>query len=182
MENSTMRQENPPEFASYAKRMSGETSSFASVAALWREIAAIGGENGYYFLDGLWRVRGFFFELTGSVGVQRARRDPHEVVVGDAIDFWQVATVEPGRRLTLVAEMKRLGSAALDFELLPEDGGRTCVVVTAYFQPTGTLGLVYWQVLALAHAVIFRGLVRAIARRAARREAADRKKVASAQP
>ena len=173
-----MHRKHPPDFASFAKRMSGRTSSSVPVAALWREIASIGGENGYYFLDGLWRVRGFLDELAGGVGVRRPRRNPHDVVVGDAIDFWRVVTVEPLERLTLVAEMKLPGSAALDFELRPENAGRTRIVVTAYFQPAGARGLLYWHGLALAHVVIFRGLVRAITRRAARREAADRRRAA----
>jgi len=67
--------------------MSGEAVSAAPADALWREVAAIGGENGYYYLDGLWKARGCVDELTGGMGLRRGRRDPHEIEDGDAIDF-----------------------------------------------------------------------------------------------
>ena len=167
-EGSMVYRQNRPDFAFYAKQMSGDAVSSAPGAALWREIASIGGENGYYFLDKLWQVRGCVDELAGGVGLRRGRRDPHDVAIGDAIDFWRVVAVEPGRRLTLLAEMKLPGSAALDFELRPEPDGRTRVVVTAYFHPAGAPGLLYWHALTPAHALIYNGLAKAIAERAER--------------
>jgi hypothetical protein len=62
--------------------------------------------------------------------------------------------------------MKLPGSAALEFELVPESPDRTRVVVTAYFHPAGAPGLIYWYALTPAHALIFTGLARAIAARA----------------
>jgi hypothetical protein len=160
--------QNRPDFAFYAKQMSGDAVSSAPVEALWREVAAIGGENGYYFLDALWRARGCLDELTGGTGLTRGRRDTQEIAVGDAIDFWRVVAVERSRRLTLIAEMKLPGSAALELELRPEADGRTRIVATAYFHPAGAPGLIYWYALVPAHAVIFRGLAQAIADRATR--------------
>ena len=161
-----------PDFAFYAKQMSGEAVAAAPADAVWREVAAIGGDNGYYFLDAAWRVRGCIDELAGGVGLRRGRRDAHAVAVGDTIDFWRVVAVEPGRRLTLLAEMKLPGSAALDLELRPEGPGRTRIVVTAYFHPAGAPGLLYWHALTPAHVVIYRGLAKAIAERAERNVAA----------
>ncbi len=168
-EGSMLYRRNRPDFAFYAKRMRAEAVSPAPVSALWREIASIGGENGYYFLDALWRARGCLDRVAGGVGVQRVRRDPHDVAVGDAIDFWRVVAVEPGRHLTLLAEMKLPGSAALEFELSPATPGRTRLVLTAYFHPAGAPGLLYWHALAPAHALLFNGLARTIAERAERR-------------
>ena len=167
--------QNRPDFAFYAKQMSGEAVSAAPAEALWREVASIGGENGYYYLDALWKARGCVDKLTGGTGLRRGRRDPHEIAVGDAIDFWRVVAVEPCRRLTLIAEMKLPGSAALELELRPESKGLTRIVATAYFHPAGAPGLVYWYALAPAHAVIFMGLAKAIAERAERQEAAGEK-------
>jgi hypothetical protein len=96
----------------------------------------------------------------------RARLD--DVQVGDVIDFWRVVDVEPGRRVTLLAEMKMPGSAAFEFEVVPESADRTRIVVTAYFHPAGAPGLLYWHALTFAHAVLHRGLARAIATRAER--------------
>ena len=167
-EGSLVYRRNRPDFAFYAKRMSSEALTAAPAAAVWREIAAIGGENGYYFLDALWQARGCVDRLTGGTGLSRGRRDPQAIAVGDAIDFWRVAAVEPGRRLTLIAEMKLPGSAALEFELLPDEQDRTRILVTAYFHPAGAPGLIYWHALTPAHALIFTGLARAIAARAER--------------
>jgi uncharacterized protein YbjT (DUF2867 family) len=172
-EGSMLYRRNRPDFAFYAKRMGSETTTAAPIAAVWNEIATIGGENGYYFLDALWKARGCLDELTGGTGLARGRRDPQAVAVGDAIDFWRVVGVEPGRRLTLIAEMKLPGSAALEFEVEPAPAGRTRIVVTAYFHPAGAPGLVYWAALGPVHAVLFGGLVRAIAERAERATAQD---------
>jgi len=174
-EGSMVFRQNRPDFAFYAKQMSGEAVTFAPADAVWREVAAIGGENGYYFLDTLWRVRGCVDELAGGVGLRRGRRDPRDIAVGDTIDFWRVVAVEPGRRLTLLAEMKMPGSAALEFELKPEAQGRTRVLVTAYFHPAGAPGLLYWHALTPAHALIYNGLAGAIVDRAERSDAASRK-------
>ncbi|MBK6335873.1 MAG: DUF2867 domain-containing protein [Betaproteobacteria bacterium] len=171
-EGSMLYRRDRPDFAFYAKQMGGEAVAAAPADAVWREVAAIGGDNGYYFLDAAWRVRGCIDELAGGVGLRRGRRDAHAVAVGDTIDFWRVVAVEPGRRLTLLAEMKLPGSAALDLELRPEGPGRTRIVVTAYFHPAGAPGLLYWHALTPAHVVIYRGLAKAIAERAERNVAA----------
>lgn len=157
---------NRPEFAFYAKRSGGSTTTRAPVAAIWREVAAIGGENGYYFLDGLWRLRGRLDQMAGGAGMRRERKDPDVLAVGDTIDFWRVAAIEPGRRLTLIAEMKLPGAAALEFRIETMVGDRHRIDVTAYFHPAGAAGLIYWNALLPAHAVLFDGLARAIARRA----------------
>jgi uncharacterized protein YbjT (DUF2867 family) len=174
IEGSMLHRQHRPDFAYYAKQMRGVAVTNASMDAVWRTVAAIGGENGYYYLDGLWALRGQLDRLVGGTGLRRGRRDPHAVAVGDAIDFWRVVSVEPGRRLTLLAEMKLPGSATLEFELQPEPGGRTRIVVTGYFHPAGAPGLLYWHALAPAHVFIFNGLARAIARRAERDDAMSR--------
>lgn len=154
------------DFAYYAKQMSAAAVTSAPAAAVWAEVVSIGGENGYYFLDALWAIRGRLDRLAGGSGMSRGRRDAHELVVGDAVDFWRVVSLEPGRRLMLLAEMKLPGAAALGFEVEPLLDGRTRVAVTAYFHPAGVYGLLYWHALTPAHAVIFPCLARAIASRA----------------
>jgi uncharacterized protein YbjT (DUF2867 family) len=173
-EGSMLYRQNRPDFAFYAKQIHGEALSTAPREAVWRQVAAIGGENGYYFLDALWRIRGGLDQLAGGVGLSRGRTDPADVALGDAIDFWRVVAVEPGRRLTLLAEMRLPGSAALDLEVRPEGLGRTRIVVTGYFHPAGAAGLLYWNALVPIHAVIFPGLANSIAKRAARSVAAGR--------
>lgn len=167
-EGSMLHRAHRPEYAFYAKQMRGTAVTSAPTDAVWRVVCAVGGENGYYHLDGLWTLRGLLDRLAGGSGLTRGRRHPQDVGIGDAIDFWRVAAIEPGRRLTLLAEMKMPGSATLEFELEPEAAGRTRIAVTGYFHPAGAAGLLYWHALAPAHLLIFDGFARAIARRAER--------------
>jgi uncharacterized protein YbjT (DUF2867 family) len=125
----------------------------------------IGGEQGWYFATWLWRIRGAVDLLMGGVGMRRGRRDPNALAVGDALDFWRVEAYEPGRRVRLAAEMKLPGRAWLEFEVVPDADG-AAVHQTAVFEPAGLLGLIYWYGLLPVHAVIFEGMLRAIARRA----------------
>jgi hypothetical protein len=102
----------------------------------------------------------------GGVGLRRGRRDPDEVRVGDAVDFWRVEAVEPGRLLRLRAEMKVPGRAWLQFEAAPREGGGSVLTQTAFFAPKGVTGLLHWYVLLPVHAVMFSRLVRRVAQRA----------------
>ncbi|MEO6236935.1 MAG: SDR family oxidoreductase [Vicinamibacterales bacterium] len=131
-------------------------------------IAEIGGARGWYYATWLWRVRGAIDLLSGGVGMRRGRRNPNDPVVGDTLDFWRVEAYEPGRRLRLAAEMKVPGRAWLEFEVVPAGDG-AFIHQTAVFEPAGLSGLLYWYVLLPVHALIFGGLLRAIARRARER-------------
>jgi uncharacterized protein YbjT (DUF2867 family) len=132
-------------------------------------IVMIGGERGWYCATWLWRIRGAIDLLLGGVGMRRGRRDPNAPAVGDTLDFWRVEAYEPGRRLRLAAEMKMPGRAWLEFEVVPVVDG-SVVHQTAVFEPIGLSGLLYWYALLPVHAVIFGGMLRQIARRAAASE------------
>ena len=163
---SMLYRQNRAEFGFYAKQMHGGTVAQAPVDAVWEVISSIGGDNGYYYMDALWQIRGLLDRLTGGTGMTRGRRDPKDVAIGDAVDFWRVVGVEPQRRLTLLAEMLLPGSAALEFRCQPLERDRTRVDITATFHPAGFKGLVYWHAMAPPHAFIFPGLAKAIATRA----------------
>lgn len=154
-----------PRYAFYAKRVSARAASRAPAEALWREVVRIGGENGYYYGNLLWRVRAALDRLVGGPGLGRGRRDPNELRVGDTLDCFRVIGVEPGRRLTLLFEMKTPGSGVVELVVSDRAGGAE-VQVTGYFHPAGVWGLLYWYAFLPPHAVLFRGLARAIARRA----------------
>jgi len=130
------------------------------------EVERLGGEAGWPYADILWRLRGLADRVVGGVGMRLGRRDANSVRVGDAVDFWRVEEVRRPSLLRLRAEMKVPGRAWLQYEVIPTQGGSR-IVQTAFFEPKGLGGLAYWYVLYPAHAVIFRGMVRELARRAA---------------
>jgi hypothetical protein len=114
--------------------------------------------------------------LVGGPGLRRGRRDPDEVLYGEAIDFWRVTGVEPGRRLALRAEMKLPGDAQLEFLVDPapvaEGGGQPTSRLTqiARFRPRGLAGLAYWYGIVPLHGLVFSGMLNGI-RRAAEADA-----------
>jgi hypothetical protein len=138
----------------------------ADPAAVYRTFGGIGGDRGWYFADALWQARGLLDRLVGGVGMRRGRRNPDELRPGDALDFWRVEAVEPGRLVRLRAEMKVPGPAWLQFVAQPQEGGGTLLVQTAFFEPHGLAGLAYWYALYPVHQLVFSGMARAIARRA----------------
>lgn len=154
----------------------------APPGAVFRAICRIGGGNGWYAADWLWRLRGFLDHLIGGPGLRRGRRDAENVAYGEALDFWRVTGIEPDRHLALRAEMKLPGEALLEFHLEPraaEGGGhRTHLTMTARFLPKGLLGLAYWYAALPLHHVVFRGMLEGI-RRAA--EQADPHDITSSQ-
>ena len=88
-----------------------------AAGAAFAPIERIGGDKGWYYGNGLWRLRGFVDLLLGGPGLRRGRRDPQHVLPGDALDFWRVEQIEPGQLLRLRAEMKLPGRAWLQFEV-----------------------------------------------------------------
>jgi uncharacterized protein YbjT (DUF2867 family) len=132
----------------------------------WAPLVRLGGSTGWYYADWLWRARGRIDKLAGGVGLRRGRRDAQDLRPGDALDFWRVVEVEPARRLVLVAEMRLPGEALLEFDLEPLSDGGTRITQRARFRPLGLAGLAYWYGVYPLHALVFRGMLRAIARAA----------------
>ena len=136
----------------------------AEPETVWEVVSSIGGKNGWYYASLLWNLRGILDRMVGGVGRRRGRRHPTELRVGDTLDFWRVVAIEPGRRLTLLAEMRLPGTAALEFDVQSEgDGSR--IVTAAHFHPAGALGLLYWYALWPIHKRIFAGLADALVER-----------------
>ena len=136
----------------------------ADAAGAFAPIQRIGGSRGWYFANWLWAWRGAVDLLAGGVGMRRGRRHPVDIRPGDPLDFWRVEAFEPNRLLHLQAEMKVPGRAWLQFEVEPaEEGSR--ITQTAVFDPLGLGGLLYWYGLYPIHWLIFRGMLRGIARR-----------------
>lgn len=150
------------------------TTVCADQSTTFATVLAIGGENGWYGGNWLWRLRGGIDKLIGGPGLRRGRRDPKRVAVGDALDFWRVVDVEPGKSLELRAEMKLPGIAMLRFciEASGADGKGSRLSVTAKFKPRGLLGIAYWYSVLPLHTMVFRGMLNGLKRAAERAFAA----------
>jgi uncharacterized protein YbjT (DUF2867 family) len=142
----------------------------ATAEALFAAICRVGGAHGWYATDSLWRLRGWLDRLVGGPGLRRGRRDPLRLQPGDAVDFWRVATVEPHRRLELVAEMRLPGEARLEWAIL-DHGPHRELVQLARFRPLGLAGLMYWYAVVPLHGLVFPRMVAGVIRAA---EAAHR--------
>ncbi len=70
---------------------------------IWPVIRRMGGNNGYYYGDILWKIRGWMDTMAGGAGLRRGRRHPEYLQGGDALDFWRVLDVTPPERLILLA-------------------------------------------------------------------------------
>jgi hypothetical protein len=133
--------------------------------AAFAPIARIGGANGWYKYNYLWKLRGILDLLVGGVGMRRGRPTQRELRPGDALDFWRVEAYERPRLLRLAAEMRLPGRAWLEFEVIPGES-ETVIRQTAMFDPYGIWGLLYWYGIYPLHALVFRGTIRKIGERA----------------
>jgi uncharacterized protein YbjT (DUF2867 family) len=123
------------------------------------KIWSIGGENGWYYADLLWNIRGFLDRLVGGVGIRRGRTSQGEISTGDALDFWRVIYADKKeKRLLLFAEMKLPGEAWLEFKINRDN----ILEQTATFRPTGIWGRLYWFAMLPFHGLIFKGMIRNI--------------------
>jgi uncharacterized protein YbjT (DUF2867 family) len=139
----------------------------APVCAVYCTFVGLGGERGWLYLNWVWHLRGMLDWLAGGVGMRRGRRDPNDLRVGDALDFWRVEAIEAEHLIRLRAEMKVPGRAWLQFHVHPLPGERALLSQTAYFAPKGVWGLLYWYGLYPIHKIVFAGMIRKIAERAA---------------
>lgn len=132
---------------------------------VYRSYTGIGGTRGWLYMDWAWAFRGWIDKAIGGVGIRRGRRHPDDIRAGESLDFWRVEAVEPDRLMRLRAEMLVPGKAWLQFESTPQDG-KTLLTETAYYEPRGFWGFVYWYAMWPFHAFLFDGLIRRLAARA----------------
>jgi uncharacterized protein YbjT (DUF2867 family) len=123
----------------------------------------IGGHQGWYYADKLWRIRGIMDKLVGGVGLGRGRRSDVDIQPGDALDLWRVLLVDrKNYRLLLFAEMKLPGEAWLEFSIVKNEN-RCLLKQIATFRPKGILGRNYWYAMLPFHYFIFRNMLKRIA-------------------
>lgn len=127
---------------------------------VFNTIQSIGGENGWFRYHFLWEVRGMYDKLTGGYGLNRGRRDPTVLRIGDSLDFWRVIDIVPNRRMLLFAEMRLPGKGWLEFNT---ENGR--LTVTAHFMAKGLWGRIYWFAFLPFHQMIFNDMATQIIRK-----------------
>lgn len=122
-------------------------------------IWSIGGANGWYYGNWLWRIRGFLDKMVGGVGLRRGRKNQYLLAPGGSLDFWRIILASrEEKRLLLYAEMKLPGEAWLEFLIKDH-----VLYQTATFRPRGIWGRLYWYIMLPAHLFIFRGMIKRIA-------------------
>lgn len=158
-----------PEYGFYDRTASGEALCLASTDTVWQELQLLGGEQRYFYMNGLWVIREWMDHLIGGPALTRGRTNPDKFVKGDMLDSWQILGVDEGRRLDLLFNMKAPGVGRLEFLILPEESGLTRIRVTAHWHPQGAWGLAYWLAMLPFHLFIFQGMTEAIAKQAEQR-------------
>ncbi|NNE31397.1 MAG: SDR family oxidoreductase [Winogradskyella sp.] len=122
------------------------------------KIWSIGGRNGWYSFNGLWKLRGYIDKIFGGVGLRRGRTSDTYLEAGDALDFWRVLYAnKEEKRLLLFAEMRLPGEAWLEFKI---EDNELCQ--RAVFRPRGLWGRLYWFSVLPFHAFIFNGMINAL--------------------
>ncbi len=133
-------------------------------ASLFRSICKIGGKEGWFHSNWMWRLRGGIDRVLLGVGSVRGRRSYSTLKVNDVIDFWRIEDIQENRKLLLRAEMKLPGKAWLEFNLKEEDNKRA-LNVTAYYDTHSLFGKIYWHICLPFHHLIFHNLIKEIERR-----------------
>jgi len=123
-----------------------------------QKIWSIGGRNGWYSFNQLWKLRGYVDKLFGGVGLRRGRTHDTYLEAGDPLDFWRVLLADKKeKRLLLFAEMKLPGEAWLEFKIVKDK-----LYQRAVFRPKGVWGRLYWYSVLPFHAFVFNGMINAL--------------------
>lgn len=119
------------------------------------KIWAIGGKNGWYYANFLWKLRGYLDKIFGGIGLRRGRTHQTKLSAGDPLDFWRVLYAnKEEKRLLLFAEMRLPGEAWLEFKI-----EKNQLHQRAIFRPKGIWGRLYWYAVLPFHGIIFNGMI-----------------------
>ncbi len=150
-----------PGYAFYPKQVNFRLETSASTKALWQVIQQLGGEEGFFYAQGLWRLRRRIDRLLGHKTIP-GRPSSARLTVGDTIDGWKVISMVPDKSLTLMFGMRAPGLGRLTLTL-KDHGERRSLEIASWWHPAGARGLCYWYAMMPAHLFIFRGMAKRIA-------------------
>jgi len=166
VEGSIARREFQAEYGFYSKRAGAHAHTDASADDLWRVVCRFGQDGDFFYARLLWWLRRSLDWIVGGPSMRRKRRHPDDLQVGDVVDSWRVISIQPGKQLTMLLEMKAPGAGVLEFDIDDYGNGQRSITITAYFHPAGVWGILYWFAVLPFHALLFRGMANGIARRA----------------
>jgi len=132
--------------------------------SLFKSICKIGGNEGWFYSNWMWRLRGILDSILMGAGTSRGRRSSNILRVHDVVGFFRVEDIVENERLLLRAEMKLPGRAWLEF-LIKNKNDQNEIIVTAYFEPYDWKGHVYWYNFLPFHYFLFTNLLKQIDKR-----------------
>lgn len=148
--------EGPPNYTT-----SYSLSTDKSESSLFRSVCKIGGEEGWFYHNWLWRMRGGIDRFLLGVGSSRGRKHSTNLEINDVVDFWRVEDIQLNKKLLLRAEMKLPGKAWIEF-IIRRQGVKNILSVTAYYHTSTVFGHLYWYLFLPLHHFIFAHLIKQI--------------------
>jgi hypothetical protein len=133
-------------------------TSTREASALFAAICRVGGKEGWFSNNLLWRMRGAIDKMLLGVGTSRGRKSHSSLKINDVIDFWRVEDLQKDRRLLLRSEMKMPGKAWLEFTV-QDNGSERLLTIVAHYHPEGYLGSLYWYIFLPFHDILFNNLL-----------------------
>jgi len=149
-----------PGYGYYPKQAGSTLGTTASSESLWHTVQQIGGKDGYFYANGLWKTRAIMDDMMLNK-VKYGRPDREDLRLGDEVDGWRVINLEPNKQLSLLFGMKAPGLGRLTFTI-HDSGSRRSIDVRAWWHPAGFCGLLYWFAMMPAHLFIFKGMAKRI--------------------
>ncbi len=135
-----------------------------SAASLFESICKIGGREGWFHSNWMWRSRGMIDRILLGVGTLRGRKSYSSLKINDVIDFWRIEDLRKDKELLLRAEMKLPGKAWLGFDISEAENNRR-LNITAYYDSASLSGRIYWYACKPFHQFLFQNLIKEIEKR-----------------
>ena len=135
-----------------------------SASLLFSSICKIGGKEGWFHNNWIWKLRGMLDRIILGVGTSRGRRSTSSLRINDVIGFWRVEDLKHDEMLLLRAEMKLPGRAWLEFSIDKAEC-KNRLSVKGYYQTRGIFGKIYWYIFLPFHNIIFNDLIKQIEKR-----------------
>ena len=136
-------------------------SSQKNSVSLFNTICKIGGKDGWFYYNWIWRWIGMLDNYISRSKKTKSRTYSSELQVNDIIDSWRVEDIKLNKMLLIRAEMKMPGKAWLRFNI-DQEKDKNILSVTTYFYVTSIFGKLYWFGFLPFHYFIFSNLIRQI--------------------